>query len=128
MPVETTPTGFDPAGLSFEEALTLLERVVERLEAGTLPLEESLREYEAGVALSRHCALLSVLAALAPAYVEAIVAAYGEEYQPRRRGRRVGGGERSRGGSAVGRRQSSGDRPLRGRAGAELGRRRGGAA
>jgi exodeoxyribonuclease VII small subunit len=49
--------GLDTGGLSFEEALTLLEQIVERLETGTLSLDESLREYEKGVALSRHCAL-----------------------------------------------------------------------
>jgi exodeoxyribonuclease VII small subunit len=43
------------AGLSFEEALAQLEEIVERLETGSLSLDESLGEYEKGVALSRHC-------------------------------------------------------------------------
>jgi exodeoxyribonuclease VII small subunit len=45
-----------PAGEeSFEQALGKLEQIVERLEQGDVPLEESLRLYEEGVALSRKC-------------------------------------------------------------------------
>ena len=40
---------------SFEEALTLLEESVERLEAGDLKLEETLAVFEQGVAASRTC-------------------------------------------------------------------------
>jgi exodeoxyribonuclease VII small subunit len=40
---------------SFEEALTSLEGIVERLEKGELSLEESLKLYEEGVRLSRLC-------------------------------------------------------------------------
>src|SRR4051794_5664025 len=54
---EAVTLGADTTGLSFEEALARLEDVVARLETGTLSLDESLREYEQGVALSRHCAL-----------------------------------------------------------------------
>lgn len=32
-----------------------LEQIVERLEQGDLPLEESLRQFERGVALTRSC-------------------------------------------------------------------------
>ena len=39
----------------FEEALAELEGLVERLERGDLPLEEALRTFERGVALTRHC-------------------------------------------------------------------------
>lgn len=41
--------------VSFEEALAQLENIVQRLEAGDLPLEESLKLYEEGVRLSRAC-------------------------------------------------------------------------
>jgi exodeoxyribonuclease VII small subunit len=54
---EAVTPGTETTGLSFEEALARLEDVVARLETGTLSLDESLREYEQGVALSRHCAL-----------------------------------------------------------------------
>jgi exodeoxyribonuclease VII small subunit len=54
---ESVESGFTTSGLSFEEALALLEQIVERLEAGTLSLDASLQEYERGVALSRHCSL-----------------------------------------------------------------------
>ena len=40
---------------SFEEALTLLEKSVERLEAGDLKLEEARAVFEQGVAASRTC-------------------------------------------------------------------------
>jgi exodeoxyribonuclease VII small subunit len=41
---------------SFEEALSQLEALVARLEAGDLPLEEALRAFEEGVRLTRLCA------------------------------------------------------------------------
>lgn len=40
---------------SFETALKQLEEVVQKLEKGELPLEESLRLYEDGIRLSRFC-------------------------------------------------------------------------
>lgn len=40
---------------SFEESLTALEAVVERLERGELSLEESVRLFEEGVKLSEAC-------------------------------------------------------------------------
>jgi len=39
----------------FEEALGELETLVERLEHGDLPLDEALKLFERGVALTRHC-------------------------------------------------------------------------
>jgi len=41
--------------IKFEEALKKLEKIVEGLEGGDLPLEESLLRYEEGVKLSRLC-------------------------------------------------------------------------
>ena len=41
--------------LKFEECLTRLEQIVAALESGNLPLEESLKVFEEGVALARHC-------------------------------------------------------------------------
>lgn len=41
--------------MDFEQALRELEAVVEKLEHGDLPLEESLRHFERGVALTREC-------------------------------------------------------------------------
>ncbi len=40
---------------SFEESLQKLERIVEQMEKGDLSLEESLRLFEEGVALSAAC-------------------------------------------------------------------------
>jgi len=40
----------------FEEALSRLEQIVQTLEAGNLPLEESLKAFEEGIALARFCA------------------------------------------------------------------------
>ncbi len=40
---------------TFEEQLTALEQVVEKLERGDLPLDESVRLFEEGVTLSNAC-------------------------------------------------------------------------
>jgi exodeoxyribonuclease VII small subunit len=40
----------------FEEALARLEQIVQTLEAGNLPLEDSLKAFEEGIALARLCA------------------------------------------------------------------------
>ena len=45
----------EPAAPTFEAALVKLEQIVQRLEKGELPLEESLVLYEEGVRLSRLC-------------------------------------------------------------------------
>jgi len=39
----------------FEDALDKLEKIVSKLEAGDIPLEESLRLFEEGIRLSRLC-------------------------------------------------------------------------
>ncbi len=44
-----------PATPDFEAALAELEQIVERLEQGELSLEESLRQFERGVELTRSC-------------------------------------------------------------------------
>lgn len=41
--------------VSFETALAELESLVERMESGDLTLEESLKSFEQGVALTRSC-------------------------------------------------------------------------
>jgi exodeoxyribonuclease VII small subunit len=41
--------------LSFEQALSELENIVERLERGDAPLEESIDIYERGARLKKHC-------------------------------------------------------------------------
>jgi exodeoxyribonuclease VII small subunit len=45
----------DISGLSFEEALAQLERIVAELESGQAPLERSIDIYERGAALKAHC-------------------------------------------------------------------------
>jgi len=45
----------DPQEPDFEQALAELEKLVERLERGDLPLDEALKTFERGVALTRHC-------------------------------------------------------------------------
>lgn len=45
----------DISGLSFEEALKRLESIVDRLERGEAPLEESISLYEEGARLKAHC-------------------------------------------------------------------------
>lgn len=39
----------------FEQSMRELEELVERLEQGDLPLEEALKQFERGVALTRAC-------------------------------------------------------------------------
>jgi len=41
--------------LDFEQALSELEAVVDRLEHGELPLEEALKQFERGIELARSC-------------------------------------------------------------------------
>ncbi len=47
----------DPAleGLTFEQALTQLEAIVDRIEAGEVGLEAAIADYEKGVALLKRC-------------------------------------------------------------------------
>jgi len=45
----------DESPINFEAALEELEALVERMETGELSLEESLRAFERGVALTRDC-------------------------------------------------------------------------
>lgn len=45
----------DIDGLSFEQALAELERIVAQLESGQAPLEDSIRLYERGAQLKAHC-------------------------------------------------------------------------
>jgi exodeoxyribonuclease VII small subunit len=42
--------------LRFEDCLTRLDQIVGQLEAGTLSLEDSLKVFEEGIGLARHCA------------------------------------------------------------------------
>lgn len=41
--------------LTFEQSLARLEQIVTALEAGNLPLEESLKVFEEGIQLARQC-------------------------------------------------------------------------
>jgi exodeoxyribonuclease VII small subunit len=41
---------------SFDESLRRLEQIVEQMEQGDIPLEESMKLYEEGIALSKVCA------------------------------------------------------------------------
>ena len=42
--------------IKFEDALQRLEQIVDQLETGNLPLEQSLKVFEEGVGLARRCA------------------------------------------------------------------------
>jgi exodeoxyribonuclease VII small subunit len=50
----TKPKSVAPK-VDFEAAMAELEQIVERLEQGDLPLEESLKQFERGVELTRTC-------------------------------------------------------------------------
>ncbi len=45
----------DIAAMSFETAMKALEEIVEKLEGGEAPLEESIALYERGALLRAHC-------------------------------------------------------------------------
>jgi exodeoxyribonuclease VII small subunit len=45
----------DLDGVSFEKALAELEGIVQKLESGSVDLEESIALYERGAALKAHC-------------------------------------------------------------------------
>src|SRR5580693_7101575 len=53
MSPKATPAPPAPEGVSFEAAIKRLTEIVQTLERGELPLEESLRLFEEGVKLSR---------------------------------------------------------------------------
>ena len=52
---ETTTINDDIKVMSFEQALEALERIVDDLERGDVPLDQSIRIYERGEALKAHC-------------------------------------------------------------------------
>ena len=54
-PIMPTPKAAKDAQPDFETAMRDLEELVERLEQGDLPLEESLAAFERGVMLTRTC-------------------------------------------------------------------------
>ncbi len=49
------PQDEDVAGLSFEQALGALEKIVQDLERGQLDLDAAIRAYERGTRLKQHC-------------------------------------------------------------------------
>jgi exodeoxyribonuclease VII small subunit len=53
-----TEKTIDVSKLSFEQALDQLEKIVDRLDRGDVALEESIKIYDQGEALKKHCATL----------------------------------------------------------------------
>lgn len=45
----------DVGGLSFEESIKELTNIVGKIEQGQIPLQDSLQQYERGMALIKHC-------------------------------------------------------------------------
>ena len=45
----------DIENLTFEQAITELKAIVEKIEAGQIPLQDSIQQYEKGMALIKHC-------------------------------------------------------------------------
>ncbi len=55
---ETTTDAKTPADIkkmSFEQAMRELETIIDKLDGGDVPLEDSITIYERGAALQRHC-------------------------------------------------------------------------
>ena len=55
---DVTEKNADISALPFEHALAELEEIVERLEKGSVALEELIAIYERGEALKKHCEML----------------------------------------------------------------------
>ena len=55
MPDPVTLPPADIASMSFEDALSELEKIVRQIEDGRGKLDEAITAYERGVALKRHC-------------------------------------------------------------------------
>jgi len=53
---ETTANNID--GLTFEAALAQLDTLIEKLEAGSIALDDAISAYERGTKLARHCEAL----------------------------------------------------------------------
>lgn len=53
MPPKTSPP--KKKGVDFEQSLSTLEALVNRMEQGDMTLEESLQAFESGIALTREC-------------------------------------------------------------------------
>lgn len=60
MPARRKTSDTDTTGLSFEDAMADLEKIVEAMEGEQLPLDELVKRYEEGSVLLKHCT--SVLA------------------------------------------------------------------
>ena len=58
MEPDETARGIEAAEMGYEQAMRRLEEIVRRLEDANLTLDESLRLFEEGVALSRLCSKL----------------------------------------------------------------------
>lgn len=69
-------TESDPQDCSFEQNLEQLERILANLEKGEVPLEEQLKLFESGIALSRTC--LQKLEAVEKKVEQLVVTAQGE--------------------------------------------------
>ena len=58
-PSKSLPTsqsvGVEAENLTFEQAVERLEAIIGRIESGEIGLEQSIREYEHGVALLKRC-------------------------------------------------------------------------
>jgi exodeoxyribonuclease VII small subunit len=49
------PGSEEIAGLTYEAALAQLDALIEKLEGGSIPLEDAITAYERGTRLARHC-------------------------------------------------------------------------
>lgn len=58
MTAKMTPLPPDVAKLTFEEAMTELEKLVRQLEDGRAKLDDAIGAYERGALLKRHCEVL----------------------------------------------------------------------
>ena len=55
MPKKSEPAQPDPSTLSYEQAASALESIIERIEEGSIGLEQSIASYRYGTALIKRC-------------------------------------------------------------------------
>jgi len=55
MPKKSEPIPHDPSTMTYEQAVAALESIIEKIEEGSIGLEQSIASYRYGTALIKRC-------------------------------------------------------------------------